>query len=148
MVRAVDVGTWRSLRREGGAPEADRGGEEAVDHATGVEGGGGGRDLVCVACGEPITSDRARVDVGGQHRHVCVNPSGIPFDIECFRRAPGCVPHGPRETYWSWFEGYAWQIALCRGCRAHLGWSFHGDGGGFHGLITARIVERDRDSPG
>lgn len=24
----------------------------------------------------------------------------------------------------SWFPGYAWQIAVCNGCNSHVGWKF------------------------
>ena len=116
-------------RREGETPDP------ALDDADRPDG----PPIVCVACAHRITAESARIEIAGQHRHVCVNPSGIPFDIACFDRAPGCVPHGAREAYWSWFEGYAWQIELCGGCRAHLGWSFHGDGS-FYGLIATKIV--------
>ena len=105
----------------------------------------GGRMLVCVACGHRITSERARIEVGGQHRHMCVNPAGIPYDIGCFDLAPGCRPVGPREGHWSWFAGYDWQIELCAGCAAHLGWSFHGDGS-FYGLVLTRMVPADDGS--
>jgi hypothetical protein len=104
------------------------------------------RALVCVACRNRITSEAARIEVAGEHRHVCVNPSGVPFDIACFDLAPGCVPHGRREGYWSWFAGYDWQIALCGTCRAHLGWSFHGDGT-FYGLIASRLAPEEGPEP-
>lgn len=105
-----------------------------------------GRAVICLACRARITTESARIEVGGQHRHVCVNPSGIPFDIACFATAPGCVPHGPPESHWSWFEGFEWRVALCGACRAHLGWSFHGDGA-FHGLIAGRIATAEEDEP-
>ena len=101
-----------------------------------------GRAVRCRCCGHPVTHTGERMEVNGQHEHVCVNPSGIPFHIGCFRAAPGCVPHGPAESYWSWFAGYRWQIALCGGCGTHLGWAFHGDAP-FHGLVMARVVEDD-----
>lgn len=25
----------------------------------------------------------------------------------------------------SWFPGYAWQIAVCSTCSSHIGWKFH-----------------------
>jgi hypothetical protein len=81
------------------------------------------------------------MEVRGQHEHVCVNPSGIPFHIGCFRSAPGCQALGVPESYWSWFDGYGWQVATCGGCAHHLGWAFSGEGGGFYGLIVARLLE-------
>jgi len=109
--------------------------------------GEGEEHLVCVACGHRITSARARVEVAGHHRHVCANPSGIPYDIGCFSLAPGCASRGPFESYWTWFSGYDWQIAVCGGCNAHVGWAFRNtEGGGFHGLILGRIVEATDDA--
>jgi hypothetical protein len=96
------------------------------------------RTIVCAACGHVITATDARIAARGEHEHVCVNPSGIPYRIGCFRDAPGCVPHGDEESLFSWFPGYRWQIALCGACRAHLGWSFHGNGT-FYGLVVARL---------
>lgn len=80
----------------------------------------------------------------GEHEHVCVNPHGIAFHIGCYASAPGCVPYGRTESFWSWFPGYRWQIALCAGCGRHLGWGFSADGeASFHGLVAQRIVERE-----
>lgn len=28
------------------------------------------------------------------------------------------------STEFSWFPGYAWQIALCKRCQIHIGWRF------------------------
>jgi hypothetical protein len=37
-----------------------------------------------------------------------------------------------------------WRLALCGGCRAHLGWNFRGDkDAGFFGLILDRLREAD-----
>jgi hypothetical protein len=42
---------------------------------------------------------------------------------------------------WSWFPGRAWQIALCKRCGVHVGWSFHaGEAAPFHALVRDRIV--------
>jgi hypothetical protein len=96
--------------------------------------------FVCVECRHRITPASARIEVNGQHRHVCVNPSGLAFDIACFATAPGAIPHGSLEAYWSWFEGYLWRVALCGGCGRHLGWSFEGSAGTFHGLVALRLA--------
>lgn len=70
-----------------------------------------------------------------------MNPSGLRFDVACFSVAPGCMPEGERSAVWTWFPGRAWQVALCKGCGSHVGWSFHADGlSPFHGLVRARIV--------
>lgn len=70
-----------------------------------------------------------------------MNPSGLRFDVACFSIAPGCMPEGERSSVWTWFPGRAWQVALCKGCGSHVGWSFHADGlAPFHGLVRDRIV--------
>ena len=97
--------------------------------------------LRCVACGARITPERARMEVNGAHEHTFMNPAGLRFVVACFSVAPGCVPEGERSTVWTWFPGRAWQIALCKGCGAHLGWSFHADQAApFHGLVRDRIA--------
>lgn len=52
-------------------------------------------------------------------------------------------------TQFSWFPGYAWQIAVCKQCNGHLGWKFTVAPGSrnlvpkkFYGLAGARILIR------
>ncbi len=95
----------------------------------------------CAACGFRLAPARARIDVNGTHEHAFMNPSGLRFDVACFAVAPGCVPDGERSTVWTWFPGRSWQVALCKGCGAHVGWSFHADPlSPFHALVRARIT--------
>jgi hypothetical protein len=100
------------------------------------------RWLRCGGCGARITPERARLEVTGAHEHSFMNPSGLRFVVACYAVAPGCTPAGERSTVWTWFPGRAWQIALCRACGVHLGWSFHADDDAapFHGLVRDRIV--------
>lgn len=95
----------------------------------------------CAACGARLAPERARLEVNGAHEHEFMNPSGLRFVVACFAIAPGCMPQGQRSTVWTWFPGRAWQIALCKGCGGHVGWSFHADDApAFHGLVSDRIV--------
>ena len=98
----------------------------------------------CAACGARIAPERARIEVNGAHEHSFMNPSGLRFVVACYSVAPGCVAQGEPSTVWTWFPGHAWQIALCRACGAHLGWSFHAVGfasaAPFHGLVRERLV--------
>lgn len=110
-----------------------------------TDGKQGRRRLRCRACGLPITSDRARVEIAGAHAHTFVNPAGLVFEIGCFRTAPGCVGVGPAEAFFSWFPGYAWRVQLCRGCGAHLGWSY-GARPDFYGLVLDRLADGDDDA--
>jgi hypothetical protein len=96
------------------------------------------RAIVCKECRHALTKESQRIDVGGRHQHTFVNPHAYAFTIACFREAPGCVREGESSTFWSWFEGHAWRIAVCGGCHAHVGWSFEG-ASAFFGLIVDRI---------
>ena len=93
----------------------------------------------CKACGHPIAREEDRVDVHGAHEHRRVNPSGRDFHVGCFARAPGCFAAGEPTFHWTWFPGYAWRVAGCRGCGEHLGWEFSGEGE-FHGLILPKLL--------
>lgn len=100
--------------------------------------------LACAACGTPITSRGARTTVGGSFEHLGVNPHGYAFRIGCFATAVNVVASGPPTEFWSWFPGYAWQVEVCAGCRAHLGWLFRSADHRFHGLVLDRLIEADR----
>ena len=93
----------------------------------------------CGACGHALAPDTARLEVDGRHVHTFVNPQGIEYTIGCWREAPGCRGLGEESTFWSWFPGFAWRIALCARCSEHVGWSFRADGGAFAGLIVDRV---------
>lgn len=98
------------------------------------------RAILCGACKSVITTRGSRIEVHGAHEHRRVNPSGVDFHLGCFARAPGCLVEGDPTTFWTWFPGYAWQIASCRACGDHLGWAFSGDRS-FFGLILPRVIE-------
>ncbi|HEX8795136.1 MAG TPA: cereblon family protein [Polyangiaceae bacterium] len=95
----------------------------------------------CVACGHALTRTRARIDVEGKHVHTFVNPAGFEYTIRCFGEAPGCAAAGEESTFWSWFRGFAWRMALCGGCSAHVGWSFRNEASVFWGLVADRITD-------
>ena len=99
------------------------------------------RAIRCAACNAAITTHANRVSVHGAHEHRRVNPSGVDFRIGCFSEAPGCFAEGIATTFWTWFPGYAWQIACCRACGDHLGWAFTGGDRSFFGLILTRLIE-------
>jgi hypothetical protein len=96
------------------------------------------RPIRCAACLAAVTHESARVSVHGAHEHRRVNPSGVDFHVGCFSEAPGCAGEGTPTRFWTWFPGYAWRVALCRGCGAHLGWEFFGEGS-FWGLVLTRL---------
>jgi hypothetical protein len=93
----------------------------------------------CAACGAEIARDRDRVPLEGSATRAFVNPQGIEYVIAGFREAAGCVSHGERSSYWSWFSGFSWQVSLCGACGAHLGWSFFSESDAFYGLVLDRL---------
>ena len=95
--------------------------------------------LRCIVCDHRITDRGYRMEMSGAHEHTFVNPGGFVHTIGCFVAAPGCAHLGPSETAFSWFPGWAWQVAVCASCRAHVGWIFRCAGEQFHGLILAAL---------
>ena len=95
--------------------------------------------LYCCACRQGITPVDAAIERAGAHAHHFVNPAGLEFEIGCFARAPGCLPAGATTLAHTWFPGYAWQVALCRACGIHLGWSYRNTSEHFFGLILAHL---------
>lgn len=96
----------------------------------------------CRACRHAVTRSAERIAKGSAHRHTFANPSGIVFEIGCFRDAPGCEAVGAPSTEFTWFAGYAWQIGVCAACRIHLGWRFSA-ADRFFGLILDRLIFPD-----
>ena len=98
---------------------------------------------MCAGCLHAITTTDARIEMSGGHAHTFANPHGFVFQIGCFAVAPGCDEASAPSTEFSWFPGYAWQVALCRGCGAHLGWLFRSGDSRFHALIVDRLAQAD-----
>jgi hypothetical protein len=98
----------------------------------------------CARCRSHITDEGQRIEVGGKSDHVQMNPHGLVFHFRTFGDAKGAQPVGEGERDWSWFAGTAWRLALCGQCRAHLGWSFSGQGGDFFGLVLDRLIFDER----
>jgi hypothetical protein len=105
------------------------------------------RRLLCRRCGSPVTGDRERIAIGGQHLHYRTNPAGVEFEFGCFVAAPGAETVGEPTSEFSWFPGYTWIYSVCGSCGAHLGWFFQGAGPSFHGLILARLVSEGPAGP-
>jgi len=99
------------------------------------------RVLLCKTCSAEITKSKQRISRAGKHLHTFFNPAGIVYEIGCFKRAPGCLPHGQISSDFSWFGGYSWQIVFCGVCHDHLGWFYDSGEDSFFGLITNRLKE-------
>ncbi|EZA51920.1 protein cereblon isoform X2 [Ooceraea biroi] len=54
-----------------------------------------------------------------------VNPGGVLHETITFYHVVGVMLSDSNpSTEYSWFPGYAWTIASCKGCRRHVGWKF------------------------
>ncbi len=98
--------------------------------------------LRCAKCQYPITRKIDRIEMNERHQHVFANPHGHIYQIACFAQAPGCVAIGAETSQFSWFPGYAWQIALCGQCLTLLGWAFRSSESQFFGLIIDKLTGR------
>jgi len=96
--------------------------------------------LYCRECGHLVTRKRWLLD-RGQPEHRLTNPVGVVFTVICFSEAPGASQFGNPTRQHTWFEGYDWCFALCRGCEAHLGWYYNATGypADFYGLIKNNL---------
>lgn len=104
------------------------------------------RKLLCRGCRSLIAKDAMRTRVHGKHEHVFANPAGYVYQVGCFSAAPGCSHEGTPSWEFTWFQGHSWQIAVCRGCNALMGWRFRPPSGqGFHALILTHLIEEDDD---
>jgi hypothetical protein len=97
--------------------------------------------LYCKFCGRAITSRLQELTVNGSLCHTFFNPAGIVFELGCYKTAPGCSVVGTPTSEFSWFKGYFWTFALCRGCGSHLGWFFDSGDTAFWGLILNKLKE-------
>lgn len=115
---------------DGTAPEASPQAQETEE-----------RLILCRECLFPITREEEQAAMSGAFQHTFANPAGIVFTIGCFSTAEGCAPVGPPSDEFSWFPGFVWRVAICRGCLAHLGWYFHAPSGvAFWGLILDHLI--------
>jgi len=130
------------LQRESDRPSGAHDPDEREDTGDDAK-----RVLVCATCLQVVTTTASRIEVGGAHAHTFANPLGFVFHIGCFAVAPGCVPVGEASTEFTWFAGFAWRAATCRGCREHLGWLFRSTHRRFHGLILDRLAEVEEPRP-
>ncbi len=105
------------------------------------------KPILCRACGAEISDAEALFSMDGDRvTRVFSNPYGLLHEIVTVGRARGLRIEGPPTTDFSWFSGYAWEIAYCEACQSHLGWQFTAVEGGaepelFFGFRRSEIVE-------
>ena len=88
--------------------------------------------------GKP-SQEKSQEKSQGKISHFRTNPAGLSYGFDCFQAAPGCTVIGTPSTEHTWFDGYRWQISVCKQCGEHLGWRFKGESQ-FFGLIHGRII--------
>ncbi len=76
---------------------------------------------------------------------VFANPAGLLLEIVTARQAHNVQVIGPPTTEFTWYQGYAWEVAYCASCHSHVGWAFGAVDGGhepasFFGLLKGSIV--------
>ncbi len=97
--------------------------------------------LLCKQCENKIALPDQRIEVAGEFEHTFLNPEGYVFRIGCFQSADGCLSLGVPTVEWTWFEGFEWQVAICRQCNTHLGWFYRSLGEqNFFGLIQDLLI--------
>ena len=108
-----------------------------AENAPGIAAGRVDEDdpIRCRRCREALAPRSARIELSPD---TFVSPEGLVFELLGVRVAPGCTAVGTPTHSWTWFPGCAWQVALCRGCGAQVGWTYSG-ASTFAGLIRARV---------
>ena len=109
--------------------------EEAPEHA-----------VVCRRCGQPISSSRHRFSFRASSSiQVFPNPQGMMMKICTFRAAHDLALRSVPTDAFTWFEGYAWTVAVCGRCEEHLGWRYDAVGGSVPARFYGFLVDRVRD---
>lgn len=100
----------------------------------------------CRVCQQPLSSeDQVFAPPGSTAVGAYANVFGQLREVVALRRAEGLIFSGESSTELSWFSGYAWRIAGCASCRAHLGWRYEATSAAlepevFFGLLTSAIT--------
>jgi len=139
-------GAGRATERVlGSLPRAARGGAEGPEPEDKEE------DIVllCAACGADVTTTSRC-----EGTTPLANPGrGPPMYIGRFSGADGVEAVGSSTSEESFFSGCTWQMGLCRGCGAHVGWFYENSGSAvasepFWGLLWSRLEKsRSRAQP-
>ncbi|XP_029034768.1 protein cereblon [Osmia bicornis bicornis] len=78
------------------------------------------------------------------------NPAGIIHETVTLYHAQGLtLSRNPPSIEYTWFPGYAWTVAMCENCGAHMGWKFTAVRNdlkprSFWGLIRKSLKNKDK----
>lgn len=77
---------------------------------------------------------------------VFPNPHGQLREIMTALYAQNVELVGAATTHFTWFPGYAWEVALCGQCATHLGWRYTAvdaetEPATFYGLLSSALVQ-------
>ena len=137
------------LKPEDIDPAARIGSSSSTDTGTDREKNEGREKLLlCASCRRMITRPDEKISIHNAHQHSFANPSGLIFEIGCFRSAIGCGYTGILTEEWTWFRGFRWKLAACGTCLVQLGWLFVSKNNErFNGLILNRLISGKKEVP-
>lgn len=104
------------------------------------------RALCCRTCATEVSFEEALFCMGHDTvTRLFPNPYGDLREIYTLTTAYSLDFVGPPTTEFTWFPGYAWEVAYCLGCRTHLGWRFLAVEDSceprlFYGLLTRELT--------
>ena len=98
--------------------------------------------IVCAPC-EAALAERSDV-IPGERYPVYANPAGVVFELVLVSTAPGTRAVSAPVLEHTWFAGYAWQIAVCSACLAHVGWHYVATGGQRPQHLVGLIADKVR----
>jgi hypothetical protein len=95
----------------------------------------------CAVCDLEISGARHAFGMRASgSTQVFPNPLGQMKVIVTVKAATNWVGVGGPTADFTWFDGYTWQVIVCAGCRAHLGWRYEAEVGleppTFFGLLA------------
>ena len=100
--------------------------------------------VYCLNCQQRVADTDAAMAMLGAHQHQFTNPHGISFTILLYAKT-ACMVSGPLTHEFSWFAGYAWQLASCPQCQTQLGWRYRAQHSpDFYGLIKQRLFIQEK----
>jgi len=81
--------------------------------------------LCCRRCGAEVAAQDDIFSMSQEGpQSAYVNPGGYVHETLTLYKTRRLYLVGETSTEYSWFPGYAWTIAQCKGCHCHMGWKF------------------------